>query len=103
MILFGQPLIAGVVPRFHHFAVLCGHSLTVAWSYFMFIASGVLEALMQWPDISNTLGLQQYLPPRVLPLYMIAIGLITLGARMRTLQWRWQRHVDEEHKDEDHA
>ena len=79
--------------RFEHFSCACFHSATVAWSYFLGVVSVGIETLLQFPDISNTLGLQQYLPAKTTPFYMFGIAAITLMARLRSIIWR-QRPSD---------
>lgn len=80
-----RPLIAGFIPRVYHFKVVCFHSVTVMWSYILALAGVALEALMMFPDVSNSLGLAQFIPPKYTPFYMFGIAAITLVARLRSI------------------
>lgn len=75
------------VPRWHHFKMVCFHSITVAWSYAMFLLAMAGQALITWPDISNSLGLTAYIPPKYAPAYMFGIAALTLVARLRSILW----------------
>lgn len=63
-------------------------SLTVSWTYLMFVGSALMELLFQIPDLANEFGLHDYVPPRWLPWYTAAMALITLMARLRSILWR---------------
>jgi hypothetical protein len=92
MHLFGQPLIAGFIPRLHHCKVACFHSATVAVGYAGVVASAAVEAVLQFPDVATTLGLQQYVPPKYAGLFMFGLSALTLLARFRTILWKDQDH-----------
>jgi len=62
------------------------NSLTVAWSHILAWVGVVMEALYQFPDVAQSLGLAQYVPPAYLGRYTFAIAALTLGARLRTLK-----------------
>ena len=66
-------------------------SLTVAWTYVMFVASAVMELLFQVPDIAGQFGLNQWVPPRWLPWYTAGMAVITLMARLRSIIWKDDR------------
>lgn len=80
-----QPLIAGFIPRLHHFKVACFHSLTVFVCYVGMVLSAGLEALLQFPDLATTLGLQQYVPAKYVPLFVFVMAGLSLAGRMRSI------------------
>lgn len=63
-------------------------SLTVGWSYALFVASALMELVFQLPDIATEFGLNSWVPPRWLPWYTAAMALITLMARLRGIMWQ---------------
>lgn len=71
------------------------HSLTVFWSYLLGVGAVALELVLEFPDVSTSLGLGQYVPTKYVPFYMFGVAALTLAARLRSIIW----HVD---KAEDH-
>jgi hypothetical protein len=62
------------------------NSLTVAWSHFLMWVGLAQEALYQFPDVAQQVGLASVVPPSYLGHYTLGIAFLTLGARMRTLK-----------------
>jgi hypothetical protein len=61
------------------------HSLTIVWARGVALAGVLLaagEALLQDPNV--TAAVQAVLQPKLIPYYVIAIGLVTELARRRT-------------------
>jgi len=85
---YDKPLIAGFIPRLHHFKVACFHSITVAACYVGILLSAGFEVILQVPDLATTLGLQQYVPSQYVPLWVFAMAAISLAARLRSIVQR---------------
>jgi len=50
------------------------------------LAGGVvMELLSSVPDVAASVGLMQIVPPKYLGTYTVAMGVITLAARMRSI------------------
>lgn len=79
----------------HRLKLLSLHSLTVFWTYVLGLGAIVLQLLLEFPDVANSVGLPQYVPTQFLPWYTGAIALLTLGARLRSI-------LSDEHKDRTH-
>jgi hypothetical protein len=65
---------------------LCFHSATIAWSYGLATLSATMELMVQFPDVSSSLGLSQFVPPQYLGRYTFAIAALTLLARLRSIK-----------------
>lgn len=81
--------------------VISFQSFTMAWSYFMLLASALMEVLFMFPDVDLQFNLGQYVPSKYLPVYTASIAGITIMARMRGIIWQRdkiqdyiQRHTD---------
>jgi hypothetical protein len=61
-------------------------SMTIALAHGLAWLGLGMEALMQFPDVANAVGLAQYVPPVYLGRYTIAIAVLTLAARLRSLR-----------------
>jgi len=48
-------------------------------------ASVVMQAMVEFPDVATSVGLQQFIPPAHLPAYTMAIAGCTIVARLRRL------------------
>jgi hypothetical protein len=62
------------------------NSLTVAWAHFLAWVGVAMEALYQFPDVAQSVGLAQVVPPAYLGRYTFVIAALTLAARLRTLK-----------------
>ena len=68
----------------------CRHSATVAWAYALAGAGAAMEILppaldlLGAPDVAE--AIKGALPAQWVGLYTVAIGVITYGARMRSLR-----------------
>lgn len=82
---YDQPLIAGFIPRLHHFKVVCFHSLTVLFCYLGMLLSAGFGALLEFPDLATTLGLQQYIPAKYVPIFVFIMAGLSLAGRMRSI------------------
>jgi len=49
------------------------------------VASVVMQAMVEFPDVATSVGLQQFVPPAHLPAYTMAIAICTIVARLRRL------------------
>ena len=63
-----------------------GRSLTIGLAHALTWVSLAMEGLYQFPDVAQAVGLQQYVPPAYLGRYTLAIAVLTLGARLRSLR-----------------
>jgi hypothetical protein len=73
------------------FWAICGKSLTMAWSYFLGVAGGILN---QIDSIAATLGdpnfKEQFIrlvnaDPKALGYFMMAVSAVTIAARLRSI------------------
>lgn len=70
-------------------SALAGHSLTIAWGYFLLLSGLVLDALPLVAEFFNTPEVQSVVVGIAGPYashWLKAIGLITVLARMRSLR-----------------
>jgi hypothetical protein len=59
-------------------------SLTVAWAHALAVLGLGMEALNQFPDVAQNVGLSSIIPPKYFGMYTIGIAGLTLLARLRT-------------------
>jgi hypothetical protein len=70
---------------------LCGNSLTVAWSYSLMIAGGILNqidpiaATLGDPDFKQQVAEILHSDPKALGYFAMAVSTVTIAARLRSI------------------
>jgi hypothetical protein len=72
-------MLASISNYFHN-------SLTVAWAHALAVIGLGMEALIQFPDVAQNVGLAQVIPPNYLGRYTLGIAGLTLLARLRSIR-----------------
>jgi len=80
----------GIWDRLKH---VHGHSLTVAYGHLLIWVGVAMEALDMFPDVAQSLGLQQIIPPQFLGVYTITLAALTILARVRSLHRKVDDHA----------
>jgi hypothetical protein len=68
------------VKEFHRRSLTIGLAHALGW-----VSLG-MEALVQFPDVAQSVGLASVVPPAYLGRYTLVIAILTLFARLRSLR-----------------
>jgi hypothetical protein len=70
---------------------LCGNSLTVAWSYFLLVAGGILNqidpiaAALGDPNFRQQVAEVLHSDPKALGYFAMTVSAVTIAARLRSI------------------
>ena len=88
----------------HQIKHFCRYSETLALHYALLIVGVVWEVLTMVPDVANSVGLAQAVPPAYIGPYTIAIAVLTIVVRLRRFDEPPTLDHDHDHElDHDHA